>query len=242
MLELNKIYNQNSKDLLQKIPDNEIDLICTSPPYKQKDGWYYGVIKDIYYELYRILKPNSLFFLNFGHLKEDKFRPFRNCMMAMDVGFKLADTIIWEKNHFTPLKGKKNLNNLTEFIFMLYKNEIPDLNRLSIGIPYKDKSNAKRFNNGLDLRCRGNIWKIPYETIQKKSQKLHKDRFPLGLPLNCIKLANLSKNSIIIDPFCGSATVCVAAKQLGHNYIGIDYDLKYYKIAEERLNEITKNI
>jgi hypothetical protein len=59
--------------------------------------------------------------------------------MALNYTFKLNDTIVWVKNHFTPLSGKKHLNNLTEFIFVLYKGKMPDLDRLSIGVPYKDK-------------------------------------------------------------------------------------------------------
>jgi site-specific DNA-methyltransferase (adenine-specific) len=238
VLEINKIYCGDSIDLLKQIDSNSISLVITSPPYKKKDWYSEELMYKVFKELYRILKPNTLFFLNFGHLKENKFRPFRTCQIAIDSNFKLNDTITWAKNHYTPLVGKKNLNNLTEFIFMLYKDEMPDLDRLSIGIPYQDKSNAKRYNNGIDLKCRGNLWKINIPTITKKSQRLHKDEFPLELAMNCIKLSGVQNDKIVLDPFCGSGTVCVAAKQLGKSYIGIDISPKYVSIANERLNTI----
>jgi site-specific DNA-methyltransferase (adenine-specific) len=222
---------------LKTFPNGVISLAITSPPYKNKDGWTPDLIKGCFEQIYRVLQDNSLFFLNFGHLKEDKFRPFKTCEYALEAGFRLNETIIWKKTQFSPIGGKKTLNNLTEFIFLLYKGKMPDLDRLSIGIPYKDKSNIGRYSD-IDLRCGGNFWEIGYETIQNKSQKLHPDRFPLELPRRCIKLSGLPKNSIVLDTFAGSATTCVAAKELGMNSIGFEKDLERYYVGLERLNSI----
>ncbi len=235
MLSPNQIYNLDCVEGMKQVPDNSISIAISSPPYKSKDNFSELLMNDCFLELYRVLKPNSLFFLNFGHLSEDKFRPFKVCEIAIFCGFKLNDTVTWIKNHFTPLADNKHLNNLTEFIFLLYKGEMPDLDRLSIGCEYKDKSNAKRYNNGKDLRCAGNVWNINIPTITKKSQRLHKDEFPLELPLRCIKLSGL-KQGTLIDPFCGSATSLLVAKQLGLDYIGFEKNENYFKIAQERLN------
>lgn len=234
LVESNQIYNQDCVEGLKIIPDNSIDLCITSPPYKEKDGYNPTQLFVLFGQLYRTLRENSLFFLNFGHLKEDKFRPFFACELAIAAGFKLNDTIIWIKNHYTPLGGSKNLNNLTEFIFVLYKGQMPDLDRLSIGIPYQDKSNIGRYSNK-DLKCGGNVWYINIPTITKKSQRLHKDEFPIELPLRCIKLANLKSNSVVIDPFSGSGSTCLASKKLGYNYLGFELNQKYFEIANERL-------
>jgi site-specific DNA-methyltransferase (adenine-specific) len=208
-------------------------VIC-SPPYKEKDGFCDFI--HIFTRLYNVLKDDSLFFLNFGHLKEDKFRPFEVCKTAISAGFELNDTIVWIKNHFTPLQGN-NLNNLSEFIFMLYKGKMPNIDRLSIGTPYLDKSNAKRWKSagGKDLRCGGNIWYIDIPTITDKKQRAHKDEFPQELPERCIKLANLPKDSIILDCFAGGGSTCLAAKNLGFNYIGIEKVEKNCEIARKRL-------
>jgi site-specific DNA-methyltransferase (adenine-specific) len=234
-MDINKIYNLDCRDGLKEIANNTVSLCVTSPPYKDSDGFKYELMTDVFTQLYRVLKPGSLFFLNFGALAEDKFRPFKVCEAAMGVGFRLNETITWVKNHYRPIQGSKRLNNLTEFIFLLHKGDMPNLDRLGVGIPYSDISNAKRFNDGLNLKCRGNVWYINYETINNKEEKLHNDRFPLELPELCIKLSGIKNDQIIIDPFSGSGTTCLAAKRLNKQYIGFEKNPRYYDIAVRRL-------
>lgn len=235
MLAIDNIYEGLSQEVLKSVDDNSADLCITSPPYKDIDGFSFLLINKVFSEVYRILKPNGLLFLNFGHLAEDKMRPYHVCLLMHNLGFNLNETFIWSKNHFSPIRGKKRVNNLTEFIWLFYKKKMPDLDRLSIGVPYKDESNAKRFNNGLNLRCRGNLWDIPYQTINNKEDKLHNDRFPLALPEFCIKLSGVKKDSLIIEPFSGSGTTALAAKNLGMHYIAIDKDPKYVEKSRNRV-------
>jgi site-specific DNA-methyltransferase (adenine-specific) len=215
------IHLGKNVDVMSDMTAESIDLIITSPPYKTSDGYDPTEIKKTFEQCYRILKKDSLFFMNFGHLAEDKFRPFAACQLAMDCGFKLNETVTWVKNHYKPIQGKRRVNNLTEFIFVLVKGKMPILNRVAIGIPYVDKSNAARFNKGLNLHCAGNVWYIDYPTITKSEQKPHNDRFPLELPERCIKLCGYNV-STVLDPYCGSGTTCLAAKNLGKDYVGID--------------------
>lgn len=235
-LEINKIYNLDCLDGLKLLPDNSVDLIITSPPYKDVDGFSEDFIQQVFVELFSVCKNNSLFFLNFGHLAEDKFRPFKVCQLALNCGFELNDTIIWLKNHYKPIQGSGRLNNLTEFIFLLHKGKMPNIDRLSIGIPYADKSNVKRFAGGKDLKCRGNLWAIPYPTIQSSQEKLHNDYFPVDLPKMCVKLSGVDDNALILDPFMGSGTTAVAAKSLGKNFIGFEKNEMYYQKAIERIS------
>ncbi len=100
------IYNQDCLDGLKNLGDCSFDLICTSPPYKDKNGYYPVLLQDVFRELYRTLKDNCLFFLNFGHLSEDKFRPFRSCNQAMSEGFKLNETIYLAKKSFLSYSGQ----------------------------------------------------------------------------------------------------------------------------------------
>jgi site-specific DNA-methyltransferase (adenine-specific) len=220
---------------MKDMPDESVDLCITSPPYKDSDGYSPNLMLDSFAEIYRVLKDSSLFFLNFGHLAEDKFRPFDVCDLALSLGFNLNDTITWVKNHYRPIQGKKRLNNLSEFIFILYKGKMPELDRLAIGIPYKDKTNAKRFAGGRDLKCRGNVWYIDYETIQNSDDKLHNDRFPIGLPLSCIKLAGVRPKSLVLDPYMGSFSTAVAAKQLGMYYTGFEKNEDMWEIGMKRI-------
>jgi site-specific DNA-methyltransferase (adenine-specific) len=229
-----KILHCDNRDGLHDIADESVNLIITSPPYKDVDGYSESLMRGVFNHLYRIQSPNSLFFLNFGHLAEDKFRPFSTCQIAIDSGYKLNETITWVKNHYKPIQGHRRLNNLTEFIFVLYKGKMPKLDRLAVGIPYADKSNARRFNGGLDLHCAGNVWYVNYPTINKSSQKGHNDRFPLELPTRCIKMCGYEVDTVL-DPFMGSGTTCLASKNLGKKYIGMEMDESHYETAKKRL-------
>jgi len=233
MLEINKLYQGNCVELLNQVEPKSIDLVITSPPYKEKDGFSYKLMSDTFCKLFAVQKQNSLFFLNFGHLVEEKLRPFFVCDLAMSHGYKLNDSITWLKTQYSPIQGHKRVNNLTEFIFMLYKGKMPKLDRLSIGIPYEDKSNVGRYSEK-DLKCRGNLWKFGYETIQRRNQKLHKDRFPEKLPEFCIKLAGLKPGSLVLDPFGGSFTTAFVAKKLGMNFLSFELNPLYFDTCEDR--------
>ena len=243
-MELNQIICADAEYGLMDLPRDCCDICVTSPVYKNSDGFDIRKLEGVFREVFRVLKDDSLFMLNFGHLKEDKFRPFRVCQIAMDCGFQLADTIVWRKNHFTPLNGKKNLNNLSEFIFMLYKSEMPDLDRLSIGVPYEDASNAKRYAGGRNLRCRGNIWDINIPTITKSSQRAHKDEYPQELPELCIKLSGIPDGAVVLDPFSGGGTTLLAAKKLNKQFIGFEINKSHWEIGNKRLLDFqeTKDI
>ena len=234
----------NSIYVLKKIPKETIDLVVTSPPYKNVDGFYPELIDLVFNQIWRVLKNNSLIFVNFGHLAGQKLRPFEVAKIITEVGggFKLEETFTWVKNHYRPISGTKRVNNLTEFIFMFSKGTIINLDRLAVGVPYADKDNVSRYGKGKDIKCGGNIWYIPYETINQSEQKLHNDRFPVELPTRCIKLSNIRirKNPIILDPFSGSATTAIACLDMKVNYLMIESNPIHYQTSIERIKNYTK--
>jgi len=94
----------------------------------------------------------------------------------------------------------------------------------------------------MDLRCAGNVWYIPYETIQRREQKYHKDRFPVELPFRCIKLSGIKKGSVVVDPFGGGMTVGAACCELGMGFMGFEIDKDVFEIGKERMNKLGGNI
>ena len=89
------------------------------------------------------------------------------------------------------------------------------------------------FYDNFSLRCKTTDW--------KEAQSHHKwgqDSSMLWEPIDAFS----SPDSIILDPFCGSGTTCVAAKKLGRNYIGIDISPEYCEIARKRLKGVKPNI
>lgn len=233
----NVVYAVDAREGLCRLPDSSIDLIVTSPPYKKQDGFSLNLMKDVAHGCYRVAKQNTLCFINFGHLAYTKNRPFEVANRFVQAGFNWVDTITWVKTQFSPVQGEKRLNNVTEFIFMFSKGVDYTLNRLAIGVPYADKSNVGRYSD-VDMRCGGNIWIMPYETIQRKEQKSHPDRFPLELPLRCIRLANIPSGAVVLDPFMGSGTTAVAAVQEGKQFLGFELNEDYCVLANKRAGEI----
>jgi site-specific DNA-methyltransferase (adenine-specific) len=152
-----------------------------------------------------------------------------------------AGTAIRSHGHFKPINSKRFLNDCHEHIFHLTKSRRVELDRLALGVPYQDKSNIARWSHtsGSDLRCRGNTWFIPYETIQSRAkERPHPATFPVQLAEWCIKLHGLSRIETILDPFLGIGNSAVAAQRCGiKKFIGFEIDEAYLAEARRRLRK-----
>jgi len=241
------------------IEEKSIDIIVTSPPYNigvkynsHDDNMPFDQYLDWMEEFGkmcgRVLKDDGSLFFNIGDKVSDEFHSFEVAQRIAKF-LKLQNTVHWIKSiaipelninigHFKPVNSKRFLNNFHEYIFHFTRSKSVKLDRLAIGVPYADKSNIKRWkhgkNNG-DKRDRGNIWYIPYDTVQ--SEKDHPAAFPEKLPEMCIKLHGHNENTVVLDPFLGSGTTCVVAKKLGCKWIGFEMDKNYKKISEDKLSE-----
>ncbi|WP_258084452.1 DNA-methyltransferase [Thermococcus thermotolerans] len=218
---------------------------------------YLKWMEDVGKEIKRVLKDEGSFFLNIGYTNKDPW-------IAWEVAFRLKkhfvlqNVIHWVKSiaiqkedvgnypnilgdiavgHYKPVNSKRYLSIMHEYIFHFTKKGNVELDKLAIGVPYQDKSNIKRWKSAkADLRDRGNVWFIPYETIKsREKQRPHPATFPTKLPEMCIKLHGLSRTKLVLDPFMGLGSTAVAAVRLGVNYIGFEIDDYYIKVAEERV-------
>jgi len=248
------IITGDNLDYMKSMEVASIDSVITSPPYnigiryltysdkKPRDA-YIQWLKDISVEIARILKPDGSYFLNMGSTNIDPWIGIDVVSALRDI-FVLQNHIIWVKSisigddtvgHFKPISSKRFLNQNHESIFHLtLKGEVP-IDRLAIGVPFKDKSNIARRGHAQDKRCAGNVWYIPYETVKSKAQKFnHPAGFPVELPERCIRLTGRDKG-VVLDPFLGTGTTLVAAERLGWEGIGIDIDSQYTATAKQRL-------
>jgi site-specific DNA-methyltransferase (adenine-specific) len=241
-----------------KLPDGPVDLVVTSPPYNL--GIRYGKFSDhqdrqLYLQwcrewaaqILRVLKPGGSFFLNIGSAPSNPMLP-HEIVFALGDLFVLQNTIHWIKSiaigtrthgHFKPISSKRFLNDCHEYIFHFTKTGRVELDRLAIGVPYQDKTNITRWSHtrGSDLRCRGNTWFIPYETIQsRKKERPHPATFPMQLAEWCIKLHGVSRLETMLDPFLGIGNSAVAAQRCGvKRFIGFEIDEIYLAEAERRI-------
>jgi site-specific DNA-methyltransferase (adenine-specific) len=241
--------------LAARAPES-VDIIVTSPPYnldlayttyedRQEEAAYLDWMVEICTGLRRVLRPDGSFFLNISGSGSRPWLPFELIVRLRPL-FVLQNHIVWVKSvavdndavgHFKPVGGKRFLHHQHEHIFHLTRTGEVPLDRLSIGVPFKDKSNIARRGHAADLRCRGNTWFIPYETVQSKAGKFrHPGTFPIDLPRWCIRLCGLA-GPIVLDPFVGTGTTLLAAELEGASGIGIDIDPSYIAIAAARLEQ-----
>jgi site-specific DNA-methyltransferase (adenine-specific) len=139
--------------------------------------------------------------------------------------------------HFKPVNSRRFLNHTHEHIFHFTKTGDIALDRLAVGVPFKDKSNIARWGHSEDRRCAGDVWFIPYQTIRSKSQRSHHPSpFPPALPERCIRLHGKA-DALVLDPFLGIGSTLLAAQKLGCRGIGIEIDADYAEAAAWRLRE-----
>ena len=141
--------------------------------------------------------------------------------------------------HFKPINSSRFLNDCHEYVFHFTKSGRVELNRLALGVPYQDKSNIARWRHtqGDDLRCRGNTWFVPYETIQsREKERPHPATFPVQLAEWCIKLHGTSRIRSMLDPFLGIGNSAVAAQRCGvKKFLGFEIDDAYLAEAKRRI-------
>jgi site-specific DNA-methyltransferase (adenine-specific) len=150
-----------------------------------------------------------------------------------------AATGVRSYGHFKPISSKRFLNDCHEYIFHFTKTGRVQIDRLALGVPYQDKSNIARWlhTRGSDLRCRGNTWFIPYQTIQSRDkERPHPATFPVQLAEWCIKLHGISRIRIMLDPFLGIGNSAMGAQRCGvKRFIGFEIDETYLAEAKRRV-------
>jgi len=237
----------DSRNMLE-VGSSSVQVCVTSPPYfrnkkyeTQYDTYseYKSYLNEVWKEVMRVMKSSGLLFVNIGNSFDNQFKSFEIARDISDLGFNLVQQVIWVKGHHSPVQGDKHLNHLYEFVFVFSKTLNYSLNRLAIGIPYKDKSNIGRWKIAKrDVRCRGDVWYVNYETVQNHSEKLHDAVFPKMLPELCIQLGSSRKNDLILDPFLGSGTTILAADELGRRSIGYEINPEYERIIMTKLRDV----
>jgi site-specific DNA-methyltransferase (adenine-specific) len=209
----------------------------------------------------RVVSPDASFFLNVGAKPTDPWIALEVAQVARHH-FKLQNTIHWVKSiaidreaagastgldrdvavgHYKPINSERFVNDCHEFIFHFSPGGRTRLDRRAVGVPYQDQSNATRWaNGGSGLRCRGNTWFIPYDTIQSRDRdRPHPASFPPKVPDQCIRLHGLERAGLVLDPFLGLGNTAIAAAELGLDFIGIELDEHYLKMAVERVKALS---
>lgn len=248
---------------MSRLAAGSLDLIVTSPPYnlgidyskysdRTERGRYLDWCEKWAREARRLLRPTGSLFLNVGAAPSNPLFPHELVLRLRDF-FVLQNTIHWIKaitiddegsavvsrGHFKPINSPRYLNDCHEYIFHLTPEGRTPIARLALGVPYADKSNVARWGHtgGSDLRCRGNTWFVPYETIKSRDkQRPHPATFPVQLAINCIRLHGVDRVQTMLDPFLGIGNSAIAAQRCGvGKFIGFEIDEAYLAEARGRL-------
>lgn len=238
-MNINAIYNENCLDTMAKMPDSFIDLTVTSPPYdnlRTYNGYSFD-FEAIARELYRVTKPNGVVVWVIGDATiagSETGTSFRQALYFKELGFKLHDTMIYEKNSpaYPASRNSNRYTQIFEYMFIFAKGSVPKqliCDKPNKWAGHKDFS-GKLKNPVPDFSPRNNIWRY----VTSFNGVKHPAPFPEQLAYDHV-VSWSSKGQLVYDPFMGSGTTAVVAKQLGRDYIGSEISDEYCGVIQKRL-------
>jgi len=232
----------DSAKVLRTVKDSVFDLCVTSPPYffrKEYEDYfdyseYLNMIRKVARELYRTMKDNTLTFVNINSNGKHPENAFTILDIYKKAGYRFVQEIIWYRRNARYNYSRSRLCDYKEYIFMFAKDGDEgqyDFRPENVKIQIIDKHRI-----GERFKPIGNVWDIPVQVGNQYVMEGNTASFPLKIPDNCIKLANLREGSIVVDPFLGNGTTIIAALQNGYKGYGIEINEKYVEIAERRIS------
>jgi site-specific DNA-methyltransferase (adenine-specific) len=225
---------------MTEIPDHSVHLMITSPPYNVSKEYdedltleeYSDLLKRVFAETYRVLVTGGRACINIANLGRKPYLPLHAFIIGdmLEIGFHMRGEIIWNKaGSASPSTAWGSwlsasnpvLRDIHEYILVFSKE--------SFSRPNLEKESTIQRDDFLELTK--SVWTFPAESARKVG---HPAPFPEELPRRLIELYTF-QSDVVLDPFCGSGTTCVAALRAGRRYLGYEIVPEYIQIAEERL-------
>jgi DNA modification methylase len=248
---LNQILPGDCISLLADLPAVSVDLVFADPPYNLQlsqdlyrpnqtkvdavdDGWdkfasfaeYDEFTRQWLTGCQRVLKDTgTLWVIGSYH------NIYRVGAIMQDLGFWILNDILWIKTNPMPNFRGVRFTNAHETLIWAQKKQ---------GAKYTFNHHAmKALNDDLQMRS---DWNLPLATgkerIKLDGVKAHSTQKPEAL-LYRVLLSSTNPGDVVLDPFFGSGTTGAVAKKLGRNFIGLERDRKYVKVAQSRIEAVT---
>jgi site-specific DNA-methyltransferase (adenine-specific)/modification methylase len=254
----NKLYLGDCIEIMtNKIEKESIDLIFADPPYNlsgnglhwkgNKTGGDWFMVNE---EWDRMSAPEYLQFTRkwiggaYRALKEGgsiyvscSYHNISEVMIVLkQLDLKINNIITWQKTNAMPNMTRRVFTHSTEFIVWAVKGKkwIFNYEKLREMNPEKQKDGS--------LKQMRDVWQFPLVQGKERirgwdNRAIHPTQKPEEM-LRRIIFASSNKGDIVLDPFLGSGTTTSVAKKLSRNWIGIEKDKKYFKVAKDRMKKI----
>lgn len=239
---IDKVHYSDSRDM-STLPDSSVHLMVTSPPYvaaKEYDkDWtleeYLELLSAVFTETYKKLVPGGRACVNIANLGRSPYIPLHTFIIQemLDIGYMMRGEVIWDKGAsagtstaWGSWKSAKNptLRDVHEYIIIFSKE--------TFGRENKNRSDTITKKEFLEFSK--SIWEFPTESAKRVG---HPAPFPVELPRRLIQLYTF-EGDVVLDPFVGSGTTCIAAADSGRHFIGFDNKKEYIKNARKRIEEV----
>ena len=241
---LNRFHLKSSGDM-SELPDYSVHLMVTSPPYNVRKEYdedltleeYLELLHVVFKETYRVLVTGGRACINIANLGRKPYLPLHALIIQtmLEIGFLMRGEIIWDKaasaspsTAWGSWQSASNpvLRDVHEYILVFSKESFSRKPEVK-----EDTIDREAF-----LEWTKSIWTFPAVSAKRIG---HPAPFPEELPRRLIDLYTF-KNDVVLDPFCGSGTTCLAAFRLGRQYIGYEINPQYKQLAEKRLGGATE--
>jgi modification methylase len=253
VLPLNQILGGDCIEVMNSLAPGSVDLIFADPPYNlqlkgdlhRPDNSLVDAVDDHWdqftsFEAYdrftkgwlaaakRLLKPNGAIWVIGSY-----HNIFRVGAALQDQGFWLLNDVVWRKSNPMPNFRGKRLTNAHETLIWAGRDETSK---------YTFNYEAlKALNDGVQMRS---DWVLPictgHERIKDEAgDKAHPTQKPESL-LHRVMIATTNPGDVVLDPFFGTGTTGAVAKMLGRDFIGIEREESYRKVAADRLSRVRK--
>jgi site-specific DNA-methyltransferase (adenine-specific) len=241
-------------ELMKTMPDESIDLVVTSPPYDNLRTydhsleWSFDIFKPIAKELSRLIKEGGVIIWNVSDATikgSETGSSFRQALYFKDeCGLNLHDTMIWVKDGGGAIGSNKCYTQNFEYMFVLSKGPPSKINLLydqpngsagknKSGVGRRDKDGNHKIEErkvSADFKKRNNWWYIP---PQKGAD--HPAVFPISMPRDHI-LSWTNEGDVVLDPFGGSGTTAIAARETNRKWVLIEKNEEYFNKACKRIS------
>lgn len=270
-MDINTVLKMSCVDGMKLLDDNSIDMCVTSPPYddlrtyNDSSSWDFEMFKLVAEQLYRVMKKGGTLVWVVGDAcvkGGETGSSFRQALHFMDLGFKLHDTMLYEKagSAFPARRDGNRYSQIFEYMFILTKdgkpktaNLICDKENKWAGHTSWGQASYRDADGNLierDIKPipthspRNNIWRYANGkgfTTKDDYAYEHPAMYPEALARDHI-LTWSEPGDLVLDPFMGSGTTAIMAYETDRNFVGFEIDDTYYDICERRITERNNNL